>query len=393
MRVTFKVKGFAPEGTTISFIVSDPYGPVSCWAKWPDVSTLLTPAFESATIYTKAPPTPFGPTATFTYTPTYIEVGTSVWFDASGSRPGFDGTATCPITEYRWDFDGDLEWDVVGGPDTAKIVTHAYDEAGDYNVTLEVYAPGNYPQGVPDTDRITKTITVFAPAMGAALDLTSNKEVNGLGPGQPSDAFAPQELVILYAKVTYNGEPVANKLVGFEVKDPNGTPVIYRANVTDESGVAWVEFRLPSNPPFGDWLAIAKVEVAQTIVGDTMPFKVGWIVSIVSVEPDQGSYAKGEEASFTVTLKNIAKTTKTVVLTITVYDACGVPIYAAAVPDWSIEGEATKLFTFTDVLIPNWAFISPPPAYVYVNVFTDTPQYGGVPYCPEGSTWFLITKP
>jgi PKD repeat protein len=390
MRVEFRVRGFAPSGTNISFIVSDPYGPVSCWAQYPAVSTLLTPLFEIATVYTTAPPTPSGPTAAFSYSPSYIETGMTVTFDASASKGGFNGTVLVPITEYRWDFDSDLIFDL---NTTEKIVTHVYDTAGDYNVTLEVYAPGVYPPGVPDTNRTTKTITVFAPAAGARLELTSNKEpYNGFGPGQPSDAFAPQELVILYAKVTYNGEPVANKLVGFQVNDPNGTPVIFRTNVTDDTGLTWVEFRLPSDPPFGEWLAIAKVEVAQVIVGDTMPFKVGWIVEIVSVEPGASSYAKNAMATFNVRVNNIAFTTKNVTLTITVYDACGVPIYATSFPGWTIEGEAVnKEFQFIDILIPQWAFISPPAAWVYVNAYTALPLDGGVPYCPEASAWFTIT--
>jgi len=160
MRVFFKVKGFAPEGTTISFIVSDPYGPVSCWSKWPNVAELLTPAFENATIYTVAPAVPESPVANFTWSPINPIVFHNVTFDASVSTPGFDGTAICPITEYRWDFDGDGTFEL---NTTDPVVIHKFDWYGDYDVTLEVYAPGNYPPDVPDTDRITKTVTVSPP--------------------------------------------------------------------------------------------------------------------------------------------------------------------------------------------------------------------------------------
>ena len=44
------------------------------------------------------------------------------------------------------------------------------------------------------------------------IDLFTEKmPFNGKGMNQSSDAFQPQELVILYANVTYNEAPVANK--------------------------------------------------------------------------------------------------------------------------------------------------------------------------------------
>jgi len=160
MKVTFRVMSYAPEGTEIRFNISDPYGPVSCWSKWPNVAELLTPAFENATIYTVAPAVPESPIANFTWSPINPIVFHNVTFDASVSTPGFDGTAICPITEYRWDFDGDGTFEL---NTTDPVVIHKFDWYGDYDVTLEVYAPGNYPPDVPDTDRITKTVTVSPP--------------------------------------------------------------------------------------------------------------------------------------------------------------------------------------------------------------------------------------
>ena len=44
------------------------------------------------------------------------------------------------------------------------------------------------------------------------IDLYTQKELySGRGQGQTSDAFAPQELVILYAYVTYNLDPVQTR--------------------------------------------------------------------------------------------------------------------------------------------------------------------------------------
>jgi len=227
--------------------------------------------------------------------------------------------------------------------------------------------------------------------MGAAIDLYCQKApFDGKGPNVKSDAFAPQELVILYAKVTYNDDPVANKLVGFQVNASDGTLVFTRVAETDESGIAMAEFRIPSDPVFGEWLAYAIVDVAQTTVADTMPFDVGWIIEILSVTPVESTYSKGETASFTLSIKNLGKTTKTPTITVVVYDECAVPIAVALVPEWSIEGEATVDFT-CDLEIPMWAFVGT--ATVYANAFTDLPSNDGVPYCPEASASFIIAKP
>lgn len=66
------------------------------------------------------------PVANFTWTPPILKVGEPVTFDASASTPN-GGT----IVTYEWDF-GD------GGYSTGKIVTHTYDHAGTYTVTLNV---------------------------------------------------------------------------------------------------------------------------------------------------------------------------------------------------------------------------------------------------------------
>ena len=81
------------------------------------------------------------------------------------------------------------------------------------------------------------------------IDLYTQKvPFDGKGPNQPSDSFQPQELVILYALVTYNDAPVAQKVVSFSV---NGPPnpfeniTLLRTATSDQNGVANVSFRIP----------------------------------------------------------------------------------------------------------------------------------------------------
>jgi PKD repeat protein len=99
---------------------------------------------------------PHGPEAEFTWTPTSPRTDESIKFDASASQPGWNGTHTMPITEYRWDF-GDGNKTTTSTP----IVYHSYKTAGNY-VTLTVYAPG----ATPETDTITHRVTVISVPVG-----------------------------------------------------------------------------------------------------------------------------------------------------------------------------------------------------------------------------------
>jgi len=71
------------------------------------------------------------PTAVFSYSPIVPSPGETVTFDASDSLPGWNGTADSPIANYTWDF-GD------NTTDTGMIVNHIYDDAGVYEVILNV---------------------------------------------------------------------------------------------------------------------------------------------------------------------------------------------------------------------------------------------------------------
>jgi len=86
---------------------------------------------------------PHGPKANFTETPVSPSVGREVTFNASSSQPGWNGTHTISITQYRWDFGDGVKINT-----TSPVVKHTYMNPGTYNVTLTVYAPG----ATPDTD-------------------------------------------------------------------------------------------------------------------------------------------------------------------------------------------------------------------------------------------------
>lgn len=72
-------------------------------------------------------------TADFTWAPFIINVGEIATFDASLSRPKWNGTHEFPIIEYCWDFgDGNVT------SSSNSIASHNYTSLGVFNVTLTV---------------------------------------------------------------------------------------------------------------------------------------------------------------------------------------------------------------------------------------------------------------
>jgi len=287
-------------------------------------------------------------------------------------------------------------------------------------VTLTVYAPDcdpsdRHPDFI-DTDLVTNIIHILPPIMGADIDVYTQRGGTGKGcdkdtgveygpygtfPFQTwsamSDSFGPQEEVTICAKVTYNDEPVENKLVAFEVWDPSNTTVIYREAATDENGTACVSFRIPwkgasADSEFGAWLIIATVDIAEHVVMDKCRFRFGYLVYITGVAVDPASLHKLEDLSITVTLGNIALTSKDVFVTIVLYDECGVPInhFGSMVTVTPIS----KVCPVVTLTIPKWAFVGT--GKIYVNVFDAPPYLMGTPMCPEdssGSFQILNTPP
>lgn len=155
------------------------------------------------------------------------------------------------------------------------------------------------------------------------IDLFTQR--GGVGANQSSDMFQPQELVILYANVTFNDSPVANKDVGFSASPPTSIEVINATGYarTNASGLAVWSFRIPwpSEDPekkvFGEWHVIATVDIADQTVVDTLTFQVGWIIQItkiatLNVEGKPAvNYLRQSTVIFNLTVENSARTGKT----------------------------------------------------------------------------------
>jgi len=276
-------------------------------------------------------------------------------------------------------------------------------------ITLTVYAPDCDPSDrssdFEDTDSVTNVIHILPPIMGADIDVYTERNGKGKGcdkdtgveydpyylPPDPyprwpsmSGAFGPQEEVTICAKVTYNDEPVENKMVAFQVMDPFNNTVAWRSASTNASGIACVSFRIPwkgsyAEDVFGAWLITGTVDIAEHVVYDKCRFRFGYIVSITNVAVDPVSLHKLEDLEVTVTLANIDFTSKNVYLTIVLYDECGVPINQFGSP--FLVDPVSIVAPPVSLTIPKWAFVGT--GRVYANVFDKQPYYGGTPMCPE----------
>jgi hypothetical protein len=245
-----------------------------------------------------------------------------------------------------------------------------------------------------ETNSEKHVIMQVTPAVGPAIDVYTEKGGKGVGGDYPfgwSDAFGPQEEICVYAKVTYNDEPVEYKPVAFEVIDSNGTSRDYRTAFTNASGIAEVCFRIPwegsdAELMFGDWSIVGTVDVAGQTVTDTVYFRFGYILSIRGITVTGSPLHKHESMTIDVDIKSISMTSKNAFLTIVAYDECGVPIGLAS-NGIIVDPEDGMQLGYT-ITIPSWAFVGT--GTVYVNIFTAQPHVGGVPYCSEDSTIFII---
>jgi len=118
-----------------------------------------------------------------------------------------------------------------------------------------------------------KTMLDDPSGTGLLFDLTTQK--GGVGPNVTDGTFLLGEVVELIGHLTYDGEPVQQKLVSFVVLNPLNEIVLQRVAITDENGYARIDFRIPSLPTsIGTWTATALVSVGDEIVWDWISFTV-----------------------------------------------------------------------------------------------------------------------
>jgi len=229
----------------------------------------------------------------------------------------------------------------------------------------------------------------------------------GQGINQPSDMFWPQKQVELYANVSYNMWPQQNKVVTFEIRDPHNHLVTVLTAITNETGTAHTSYRIPwpcvnTSDLFGIWAVTASVDVACTIINDTLWFHFDYLVHWDKVTVDPTSVNHLQNVTITVNfqsyawIQNATAPYYDVYITVFIHDELNYPIggYMSLIPigeglelndrgDWSNEtfchyGNYTWTFR---IRIEKWAV--PFIAQVHVNALSNLPSLGGCAWTPE----------
>jgi hypothetical protein len=154
----------------------------------------------------------------------------------------------------------------------------------------------------------------------------------------------------------------------------SGSTGIAQTNFT----ISWPE-KDPETVTFGNWTVFAYIQNAS----DSLVFRVGWIVEVVSLAAANADPPVGGWLAAQLSLRNIAMTPKSVTLSMVLIDHSGTLIGGLVVENLTVDVEDTNLsYTFQ---IPYW--VSPGVATLNVSLLAAN----GAPFCPSAPTTFLIT--
>lgn len=242
--------------------------------------------------------------------------------------------------------------------------------------------------------------TCFSIENGAEIDLFTQKGVyDGKGLNISCDAFSPDEEVKVFAFITYSCWPEEGVLVAFQIFGPKNSIeniTFSRVATTNETGIAFITFRLPHDNEiiFGEWTIIGNVRVAEQTVQDTLSFRVGWIIDILSIRTINAEYEYQKSfphhslVGIELILHNIAMRSINTTLTANLADSADIMIGSLEVIDFTISANSTIVFQHLSILIPGNAHLGE--ATVYADAYTAPISLGGVPYCPEAKTFITI---
>ncbi len=357
----------------------------------PTPSPTPTPISGTPTPTPSPTPTPIsgtqGPVASFTpQNQTTFAVGSTLLLDASSSKAGYDNEV-CSITNYTWTVQyPDLS---ILGIYTGPTVAFKVPNTTTLKITLTVTAPDINSPPSPSYNAVSTAVSFIqvGSVQSGNIDVFTDK--GGIGQNVNAGIYNSQDLVKTYALVTYGGVPVlAGNLVAFAVFAPGGNASIYRVPQTNDTGYAFMEFKLPdpvSNPQsIGVWSIVASVTVNSIVVTDSLNFTYSNNVIIVNSSSFSiggiqlpANVSRSNNINLNVSINAIANSTSS--LTVTICDQQEVPIACYSVNVTSISG-GTVLVP-VQLFIPSWSYVGT--ATLYVDLMTNLPSASGVPLCPE----------
>jgi hypothetical protein len=242
-------------------------------------------------------------------------------------------------------------------------------------------------------------MTAPANALGrVSVDLFTQKaRFDGKGLNQSSDLFGPQEQVILYVQVLKDDFPVNEILVTYEIDGPLNRPSelkFYQTAQTNFSGMALTTFSLATineTDSFGTWVVSARIEVDGVAYGDSLSFKVDWLIELISVRTLDGNlseknfFSNGGFIGFEIILRNNAMTKRAAILRITVFDELHVVVNTSRIDNDLIIPPNKKIqYIFGNLYIPKFAV----PGNATITVAATDENL--ISYCPQVSKGFFI---
>ena len=242
-------------------------------------------------------------------------------------------------------------------------------------------------------------MTESAHALGrVSVDLFTQKApFDGKGLNQSSDLFGPQEQVILYFQVLEDNHPLNEILVTYEIDGPLNRPSelkFYQTAQTNISGMARTTFSLATineTDSFGTWVVSARIEVDGATYGDSLSFKVDWLIELISVRTLDGNFSEknffsnGGFIGFEIILRNNAMTKRAAILRITVFDELHVVVNTSRIDDDLIIPPNKRIqYIFGNLYIPKFAV----PGNATITVAATDENL--ISYCPQVSKGFFI---
>jgi len=228
---------------------------------------------------------------------------------------------------------------------------------------------------------------------GCCIDVFTQREpFSGKGSNAPSDAFGPEEILILYALVTYRDWPIENSLVAFHVFLPSNASFSVAAT-TNSSGIASISFTI-STPPvsageggiFGYWRVVVVAIIEGNPVEDSLVFRVDWIVKVLSARTIDENlvfrtfFGKGGDLGLEITVRSIAMTLRRATIAVVIYDELSVPVNYTEIVDFDVPPNERLIIFYCKLWIPVWSYTGN--ATVWVSALTAPASDSGLPYCP-----------
>jgi hypothetical protein len=404
--LTFKIIGFANSDITLT-------AGIPTLVNYQMVSQPVD-SLNGAT-YVSPPPAPAtSPVAVISGAPATYLANDNFFIHALSSIPGYD-PLTDPvhsqqITSYLWSVTGAVTASgttnnisisapsTVGGPiivsltvTTASTQNPAYVNQG---TTTIVIAPG-----ILEPSDAGAKIDIYIVNNATTPEFPSSvfpyKSPTGQGVYNSTvDSYAPQQIMNLAAKVTFNDAEVSDKLVTFIVKDvTTGLMKATFVSYTNASGIAVAQYRLPNYNSevmeFGHYTISAKVEVVQNIRTDSMTFQYAYTLNIDNIDITP-LVARGTTQLVDVTISSTSLSIRDFTVVITIQDCNGVPVASYISNGCAANASSTVTINDFSLLIPTYAYAGAG-ATVHVNLFTEDPLSApALPYCPEVSKTFTI---